>query len=130
MILIGWYRIMLCGGERLQLKHLCQAFLSFSSLPFSLPFFHFSPETPDAPASPYIPIPAMHCNRENSRKQFQLLIIVLITKLGHYFWSPIEEKYLGTTRSGIFGSGPFFAQSLTLKTTRKRLPRIFIIAIT
>ena len=27
-------------------------FLSFTSLPFSLPFFPFSPETPDTQASP------------------------------------------------------------------------------
>ena len=42
---------MLCGDGRLQYKHLCQAFLSFSSLPFSLQSFPFSPETPDTQAN-------------------------------------------------------------------------------
>ena len=35
------------GGEE---KGRCQAFLSFSSLSFSLPSFPFSPETPDTQA--------------------------------------------------------------------------------
>ena len=39
------------GGEEKGRKGR-ERFLSFTSLPFSLPFFPFSPETPDTQASP------------------------------------------------------------------------------
>ena len=45
--------------------HLCQAFLSFSSLPFSLPSFPFSPETPDTQASKNV-IWSINCKGKES----------------------------------------------------------------